>query len=73
MSAKKRGSSYDFFDFVCTIVETIDFLRFAFNNLQKYKFHPFRILKSFKKEVAYKSFHIRFNYLSTWNRWPGVK
>ena len=73
MSIKKRIPSYDFFDFACAIAEAIDFVHFFFYKLSKDKFHPFCIVKLLKKEVAYKSFHTRFNDLTTWNRWSDVK
>ena len=63
MPKKKRIPAFDFYDLACTIAEMIDFVRFIFYNLGKNKFHLFHIVKTFKKEVRYRSIHVRFNCL----------
>ena len=73
MLFKKRRQTYDFYDFACAIAERIDFAYYILHSLYKDKFHPFRIIKSLIKEAPYKSFYRRFNFLSAWNKWSGVK
>ena len=70
---KKRIQSHDLLDFACAIAEKVDFIRFISYELCKSKFHPFRIVKIFNKEVVNKSYYSRFNCQSSWNKRPGVK